>query len=53
MGGLLSFIIAGSVLGIADVTGLNIESIIVAVFGAVVVLAVWRVINGRRGAATV
>jgi len=42
-----------SVLGIADVTGLNIQSILVAVFGAVIVLVVWRAINGRRGAATV
>ena len=52
-GAVVGGFIAGSVLGIADVTGLNIQSIIVAVFGAVVVLAVWRVINGRRGASTV
>lgn len=41
----------GTVLGVADVTGLNITSIIVAVIGAVVVVAVYRAVVGRRGAA--
>ena len=41
--------LAGSVLGIADVTGLNIESIIVAVVGAIIVVAVYRALVGRRG----
>jgi uncharacterized membrane protein YeaQ/YmgE (transglycosylase-associated protein family) len=40
--------LAGSVLGIADVTGLNIESIVVSVIGAVVVVAVYRALVGRR-----
>ena len=48
VGAIVGGFIAGSVLGIADVTGLNISSIIVAVFGAVVVLVVWHLINGRR-----
>jgi uncharacterized membrane protein YeaQ/YmgE (transglycosylase-associated protein family) len=43
--------LAGSVLGIADVTGLNITSIIVAVVGAIIVVAVYRAIAGRRGVA--
>jgi uncharacterized membrane protein YeaQ/YmgE (transglycosylase-associated protein family) len=33
---------------VADVTGLNIESIVVAVIGAVIVLAAWRMFAGRR-----
>ncbi len=43
--------LAGSVLGIADVTGLNITSIIVAVVGAIIVVAIYRAVAGRRGAA--
>src|SRR4029079_11043446 len=42
---------AGTVLGVADVTGINITSIIVAVIGAVIVVAVYRAVMGRRGAA--
>src|ERR1041385_5136178 len=42
--------VIGSVLGVADVTGLNITSIIVAVIGAIVVVAVYRAVVGRRGA---
>jgi len=33
------------------VTGINITSIIVAVIGAVIVVAVYRAVMGRRGAA--
>jgi uncharacterized membrane protein YeaQ/YmgE (transglycosylase-associated protein family) len=40
--------LAGSVLGIADVTGLNIESIIVAVVGAIIVVLVYRAFTRRR-----
>jgi uncharacterized membrane protein YeaQ/YmgE (transglycosylase-associated protein family) len=39
--------LAGSVLGIADVTGLNITSIIVAVVGAIIVVAIYRAVTGR------
>lgn len=42
--------VAGTVLKIADVTGINIESIIVAVFGGVIVVAAYRLITGRRAA---
>lgn len=42
--------LAGTVLGVADVTGLNLESIIVAVFGAIVVIFVARALTGRRAA---
>jgi uncharacterized membrane protein YeaQ/YmgE (transglycosylase-associated protein family) len=40
--------LAGTVLGVADVTGINIESIVVAVIGGVVVVAVYRALIGRR-----
>ena len=42
--------IAGTVLKVADVTGINIESIVVAVFGAVIVVAVYRMVTRRRAA---
>ena len=42
--------LAGTVLKVADVTGINIESIIVAVVGAVIVVAVYRAVMGRRTA---
>lgn len=42
--------LAGTVLKVADVTGINIESIVVAVVGAVIVVAVYRAVAGRRTA---
>jgi uncharacterized membrane protein YeaQ/YmgE (transglycosylase-associated protein family) len=42
--------LAGTVLKVADVTGINIESIVVAVIGAVIVVAVYRLVMGRRTA---
>ncbi|HEX5824844.1 MAG TPA: GlsB/YeaQ/YmgE family stress response membrane protein [Candidatus Limnocylindrales bacterium] len=43
--------LAGTVLKVADVTGINPESIVVSVIGAVIVVAVYRMVVGRRGAA--
>ena len=43
--------LAGTVLGIADVTGVNITSIIVAVVGAIIVVAIYRAVAGRRATA--
>lgn len=40
--------LGGTVLKVADVTGVNIESIIVSVIGAVIVVAVYRLVMGRR-----
>ncbi len=40
--------LAGSVLKVADVTSINIESIVVAVFGAVIVVALYRMFTRRR-----
>jgi uncharacterized membrane protein YeaQ/YmgE (transglycosylase-associated protein family) len=48
VGALVGGYLAGSVLGIADVTGLNIESIIVAVVGAIIVVLVYRAFTRRR-----
>jgi uncharacterized membrane protein YeaQ/YmgE (transglycosylase-associated protein family) len=42
--------LAGTVLKVADVTGVNPESIVVAVIGAVIVVAVYRMVAGRRTA---
>jgi uncharacterized membrane protein YeaQ/YmgE (transglycosylase-associated protein family) len=42
--------LAGTVLKVADVTGVNIESIIVAVVGAIIVVAIYRMVVGRRTA---
>ena len=40
--------LAGTVLKVADVTGINIESIVVAVIGAVIVVALYRMFTRRR-----
>ena len=42
--------LAGTVLKVADVTGINIESIVVSVIGAIIVVAVYRLVVGRRTA---
>ncbi len=42
--------LAGTVLKLADVTGVNVQSIVVAVIGAVIVVAVYRMVVGRRTA---
>jgi uncharacterized membrane protein YeaQ/YmgE (transglycosylase-associated protein family) len=40
--------IASDIFKIADVTGINLTSIIVALVGAVVVIFVWQQVGGRR-----
>jgi uncharacterized membrane protein YeaQ/YmgE (transglycosylase-associated protein family) len=42
--------LAGTVLKVADVTGINPTSIVVSVIGAVIVVAVYRAVTGRRTA---
>jgi uncharacterized membrane protein YeaQ/YmgE (transglycosylase-associated protein family) len=42
--------LAGTVLKVADVTGINVESIVVSVIGAIIVVAVYRMLVGRRAA---
>jgi uncharacterized membrane protein YeaQ/YmgE (transglycosylase-associated protein family) len=40
--------LAGVFLKLKDPTGINVESIVVSVIGAIIVLAVYRAIVGRR-----
>ena len=48
VGAVVGGFLAGTVLKVADVTGVNVESIVVAVIGAVIVVAVYRLVMGRR-----
>jgi len=49
VGGLVGGFLAGTVLGQKDVmTGVHVESIIVAVIGALIVVAVYRTVMRRR-----
>lgn len=50
VGAVVGGYLAGTVLRVADVTGINIESIVVSVIGAVIVVAVYRALSGRRRA---
>jgi uncharacterized membrane protein YeaQ/YmgE (transglycosylase-associated protein family) len=50
VGAVVGGYLAGTVLKVADVTGVNVESIVVAVTGAVIVVAVYRLVMGRRTA---
>ena len=51
VGAVVGGYLAGTVLKVADVTGINIESIVVAVIGGIVVVAVYRLLGGRRTSA--
>jgi uncharacterized membrane protein YeaQ/YmgE (transglycosylase-associated protein family) len=48
VGAVVGGYLAGTVLKVADVTGINIESIVVAVIGGVIVVAVYRLFMSRR-----
>jgi uncharacterized membrane protein YeaQ/YmgE (transglycosylase-associated protein family) len=50
VGAVVGGYLAGNVLGLADVTGINLESIVVSVIGAVIVVAVGRIVFGDRTA---
>ena len=50
VGAVVGGFLAGTVLKLANVTGINVESIVVAVVGAVIVVAVYRMFSGRRSA---
>ncbi len=50
VGAVVGGFLAGRVLNVADVTGINIESIVVSVVGGVIVVAAYRVLVGRRSA---
>ena len=48
VGAVVGGFLAGNVLGVADVTGINLESIVVAVIGAIIVVAIFRGMSRRR-----
>jgi uncharacterized membrane protein YeaQ/YmgE (transglycosylase-associated protein family) len=48
VGAVVGGYLSGTVFKVADVTGINIESIVVAVIGGVIVVAVYRLLMGRR-----
>lgn len=48
VGAVVGGFLAGTVLKVADVTGINIQSIVVSVIGAVIVVAVYRLVTSRR-----
>ena len=50
VGAVVGGFLSSRLLGV-DVTGINITSIVVAVIGAVIVVAIYRAVIGRRGAA--
>ena len=50
VGAVVGGYLAGTVLKVADVTGINIESVVVAVIGAIIVVLVYRMLVGRRSA---
>ena len=50
IGAVVGGFLAGTVLNVADVTGINVESVVDAVIGAVIVVAVYRFFVGRRTA---
>ncbi len=48
VGAVVGGYIAASVFHKGDVTGVNVESIVIAVLGAILVLFVWRAVKGSR-----
>ena len=53
VGAVVGGFIASNLLHVADVTGLNLESLVVAVFGAIVVIFVARMFMSRGAGSTV
>lgn len=48
VGAVVGGYLAGTVFKVADVTGINVESIVVAVIGGIIVVAVYRLVMTRR-----
>jgi uncharacterized membrane protein YeaQ/YmgE (transglycosylase-associated protein family) len=48
VGAVVGGYVASAIFHKGDVTGVNIESIVIAVLGAIVVLFVWRALQGNR-----
>ena len=47
VGAVVGGFVAGTLLGVADITGFNLTSMLVAVFGAVIVLFAMQILQGR------
>ena len=52
VGAVVGGFVAGTLLGVADITGFNLSSILVAIFGAVIVIFVARLVLPRTKAAS-
>jgi uncharacterized membrane protein YeaQ/YmgE (transglycosylase-associated protein family) len=52
VGAIVGGYLAAALFDKGDVSGVNIESIVIAVIGAIIVLAVWRAVAGRSRAAS-
>lgn len=50
VGALVGGFIAAALFHKGDVTGVNVESIVISVLGAILVLVVWRALEGNRRA---
>jgi uncharacterized membrane protein YeaQ/YmgE (transglycosylase-associated protein family) len=48
VGAVVGGFVGGTLLHVADITGFNVESMVVAVVGAVIVIAVAQLMSGRR-----
>jgi uncharacterized membrane protein YeaQ/YmgE (transglycosylase-associated protein family) len=48
VGAVVGGYIASAIFHKGDVTGVNIESIVISVLGAILVLVVWRALQGNR-----
>jgi uncharacterized membrane protein YeaQ/YmgE (transglycosylase-associated protein family) len=48
VGAVIGGYIASAIFHKGDVTGVNIESIVISVLGAILVLVVWRALQGNR-----
>jgi len=48
VGAVVGGYIASAIFHKGDVTGVNIESIVISVLGAILVLVVWRMVQGNR-----
>jgi len=49
VGGLVGGFVAASLLKVGSVNGINVESVLIATVGAIVVIFVARFANGQRG----
>ena len=48
VGAVVGGYVASAIFHKGDVTGVNVESIVISVLGAILVLVVWRMVQGNR-----